>query len=54
MNAGTRDKDLAWIRPLARAAGVRLVERSDLAMLAVQGPEARAQAAPLLPRRERR
>jgi aminomethyltransferase len=49
VNAGTRDKDLAWLRPLARAAGVRLVERSDLAMLAVQGPEARAHVAAVLP-----
>jgi aminomethyltransferase len=42
VNAGTRDKDLAWMRcgtrPLRRAVS----ERSDLAMLAVQGPNARA------------
>jgi len=49
VNAGTRDKDLAWIRPQAAACGVRLDERTDLAMLAVQGPEARAHAAALLP-----
>ncbi len=48
VNAGTRDKDLAWIRPQAAAAGVRLTERTDLAMLALQGPEARAHAAALL------
>jgi len=48
MNAGTRDKDLAWVREHARAFDVRVNERTDLAMLAVQGPEARAKAAQLL------
>ncbi|HEX4387854.1 MAG TPA: hypothetical protein VH109_04455, partial [Steroidobacteraceae bacterium] len=49
VNAGTRDKDLAWIRAQAGAFGVEVTERADLAMLAVQGPEARAKAAQLLP-----
>jgi aminomethyltransferase len=49
VNAGTRDQDLAWIRPRAAAAGVQLRERTDLAMLAVQGPAARAHVAALLP-----
>jgi aminomethyltransferase len=48
VNAGTRDKDLAWIRRQAQAFGVTVSERDDLAMLAVQGPEARAKAAQLL------
>ncbi len=48
VNAGTRDKDLAWIRSHAQAFGVAVTERDDLAMLAVQGPEARAKAAQLL------
>ena len=48
VNAGTRDKDLAWIRARAAACGVTVTERTDLAMLAVQGPEARAKAAQLL------
>jgi aminomethyltransferase len=48
VNAGTRDKDLAWIRRQAAAFGVEVTERTDLAMLAVQGPEARAKAAQLL------
>ena len=48
VNAGTRDKDLAWIRTQARAFDVEVQERTDLAMLAVQGPEARAKAAQLL------
>ncbi|MCC7462153.1 MAG: glycine cleavage system aminomethyltransferase GcvT [Gammaproteobacteria bacterium] len=49
VNAATRDQDLAWIAPRAAAAGVRLIERTELAMLAVQGPEARAHVAALLP-----
>ena len=48
VNAGTRDKDLAWIGSLAGAFDVRLAERRELAMLAVQGPEARAKLAALL------
>jgi aminomethyltransferase len=48
VNAGTRDKDLAWIRRYAQELGVEVRERADLAMLAVQGPEARAKAAQLL------
>jgi aminomethyltransferase len=53
VNAGTRDKDLAWMRPVAAQFGVELTERSDLAMLAVQGPEARAKVAELLPAGQR-
>jgi aminomethyltransferase len=48
VNAGTRDKDLAWIRGRAGAFGVEVTERADLAMLAIQGPEARAKAVQLL------
>jgi glycine cleavage system T protein (aminomethyltransferase) len=48
VNAGTRDKDLAWIRRHAAEFGVEVVERTDLAMLAVQGPEARGKVAGLL------
>jgi len=48
VNAGTRDKDLAWMCDQARAFDVQLNERSDLAILAVQGPEARTKAAQLL------
>jgi len=48
VNAGTRDKDLAWMRQHAARFGVELRERTDLAMLAVQGPEARGKAASLM------
>jgi aminomethyltransferase len=49
VNAGTRASDLAWMREHAAAFAVEVRERSDLAMLAVQGPEARAHLAALLP-----
>ena len=48
VNAGTRDKDLAWMRRHAESFGVEVIERSDLAILAVQGPEARSRVAALL------
>jgi aminomethyltransferase len=41
VNAGTRDKDLEWIRRHAKDFDVDVKERTDLAMLAVQGPNAR-------------
>jgi aminomethyltransferase len=48
VNAGTRDKDLAWMRAIAPPFGVTITERTDLAMLAVQGPNARERVAELL------
>jgi aminomethyltransferase len=48
VNAGTREKDLAWIGLQAAAYGVVLHERRDLAMLAIQGPQARERSAALL------
>jgi aminomethyltransferase len=48
VNAGTRQKDLAWIREHAAPFGVDVRERSDLAILAVQGPAARDKAGALL------
>src|SRR5690242_2357551 len=48
VNAGTRDKDLAWIRSVARQFDVEVTERADYVMLAVQGPEARGITAGLL------
>lgn len=41
VNAATREADLAWMREQASDADVRIEERADLAMVAVQGPEAR-------------
>jgi aminomethyltransferase len=48
INAGTRDKDIAWIRRHAQTFGVDVLERTDLAMLAIQGPTARATVVTLL------
>ena len=48
VNAATRDKDLAWIREQAGAFAVDVVEQAELAMLAVQGPQARQLAAPCI------
>lgn len=42
VNAATRDKDIAWITKQAQAYGVAVTERRELAMIAVQGPNARA------------
>lgn len=42
VNAATRDKDLAWIRAQASAFEVSVIERTELAMVAVQGPQAKA------------
>jgi len=41
VNASTREKDLAWISQQAKTFNVDVLERSELAMIAVQGPEAR-------------
>jgi len=40
VNAGTRDRDLAWIREQARERNVTLTERTELALIALQGPAA--------------
>ncbi len=44
VNAGTADKDIAWMQRVAAAGhfAVSIAPRRDLAMVAVQGPEARA------------
>ncbi len=41
VNAGTAEKDLAWMRLQAANFAVSLTPRRDLAMIAVQGPQAR-------------
>lgn len=48
VNSATRDKDLAWIAQHAAAYGVSLQERRDLALIAVQGPQAQQKAQTLL------
>ncbi|HEX7348605.1 MAG TPA: glycine cleavage system aminomethyltransferase GcvT [Rhodanobacteraceae bacterium] len=48
VNAATRDKDIAWLTQQAAPFGVTVTERPELAMLAVQGPNARARVLALL------
>ena len=49
VNAATTEKDLAWIERQAAAFDVGVEARFDVGMIAVQGPNARSKAAPLLP-----
>ena len=48
VNAATRDKDLAWIEKQAKAFDVKVTERAELSMIAVQGPRARDKVLGLL------
>ncbi|MGN7726113.1 glycine cleavage system aminomethyltransferase GcvT [Luteimonas sp. 22616] len=48
VNASTRDKDMAWINQQAAGFGIEVRERSDLSMIAVQGPNARDKALGLI------
>ncbi|UUY09724.1 glycine cleavage system aminomethyltransferase GcvT [Pseudomonas sp. J452] len=48
VNAATRDKDLAWMQAHTAGFDVTLAERAELAMLAIQGPQARAKTAELV------
>jgi aminomethyltransferase len=53
VNAGTADKDIAWMRQQAGAmpggGNVTITARRDFAMVAVQGPQARAKVWAALP-----
>jgi aminomethyltransferase len=49
VNAATRDKGLAWLERQAAGFQVAVTEHHELAMVAVQGPEAREQVHALLP-----
>ncbi len=48
VNAATRDKDIAWIGEQAVPFAVDVNERTELAMIAVQGPEARGLVAQII------
>jgi aminomethyltransferase len=48
VNASTRDKDIAWMQLQTAGFDVLLTERAELAMLAVQGPQARSKTAELV------
>jgi aminomethyltransferase len=51
VNAGTADKDIAWMKQQAatHAPNLSITSRDDLAMVAVQGPNARAKVWEVLP-----
>jgi aminomethyltransferase len=49
VNAATRDKDLAWLQRQAQGFSIEVLERPQLAMIAVQGPAARDKALGVLP-----
>ena len=49
VNAGTAEKDVAWMNKYAADFGVSVKVRDDLAMIAVQGPKAREKAFEVLP-----
>jgi len=48
VNAATGEKDLAWIRDQAAPFDVAVKHRDELAMIAVQGPNAREKAASVM------
>jgi aminomethyltransferase len=51
VNAATADKDLAWMEQVREAQGFQVAVRApaDMALIAVQGPKARAQLARAVP-----
>ena len=51
VNAGTADKDIAWMKEQAaqHAPQLSITSRDDLAMVAIQGPNARAKVWEVLP-----
>ncbi|SEL66877.1 aminomethyltransferase [Colwellia chukchiensis] len=48
VNSATREKDLAWINAQAANYTVTITERPEFAMIAIQGPQAKAKVATLL------
>ena len=48
VNAATRDQDLAWMTAQKQGYAVQLQERPELALLAIQGPQARHKVAELV------
>ena len=49
VNAGTRDKDIAWMQQQIANFDATLTERDDLSMIAAQGPNARAKVLGIMP-----
>jgi len=53
VNSATREKDLAWIEEHAAGYGVEITVRDDLALIAVQGPQAKEKAGTLFSEAQR-
>jgi aminomethyltransferase len=49
VNAGTADKDLAWMQTQTQGLDLTIRPQRDLAMIAVQGPQAATKAAAVIP-----
>ncbi len=49
VNCATREKDLAWMQQVISGFDATLQERPDLAMIAIQGPQARAKVQGVCP-----
>ena len=54
VNSATREKDLAWISQQAAAFDIQFVEQPQLAMIAIQGPNAREKTLSLFNAAQRR
>ncbi|HEY7772603.1 MAG TPA: glycine cleavage system aminomethyltransferase GcvT [Marinagarivorans sp.] len=48
VNCATREKDLAWMNQQAQKFDVQITERPELAMVAIQGPQARQKVSEVL------
>lgn len=49
VNSATHDKDLAWINKQLKSFAVTLTERTDLSMIAIQGPQSRTKLRTIFP-----
>lgn len=47
VNSATREKDMNWLTKVAEGFDIQIIEQPDLAMIAVQGPNAKEKAATL-------
>lgn len=52
LNAGTREKDWSWLVKQKKSFDIKLKQRDDLAMIAIQGPNAIHKILPMLSEKE--
>lgn len=48
VNSATREKDLLWLNEQAKGLDIEIIEGADLAMIAIQGPNAKSKVANIL------